>query len=128
MLSGNNSFSAPVTVNAGTLALTNNNALGVAGTWNNAVSSGATLALQNNITVNEGSFNIQGTGAGGKGAIHNISGNNTLGGMINLQGDSSISAAAGSLTFTGDTAANYNSRPPAQGPSISMVRCTVPAT
>jgi len=108
VLSGNNSFSGPVTVNAGILTVAHNNALGAAGTWNNAVSSGATLAVQGNITVNEGSFNIQGTGVGGNGAIRNVSGTNTLGGMINLQADSSITANAGSLTFTGDTAANYN--------------------
>jgi autotransporter-associated beta strand protein len=108
VLSGNNSFTAPVTVSAGTLTLAHNNALGGAGTWNNTVASGATLAVQNNITVNEGSFNIQGTGAGGTGAIRNISGNNTLGGTINLDGDTTITSASGSLTFTGSMAASNN--------------------
>lgn len=108
VLSGNNSFSAPVTVNAGTLTLAHSNALGAAGTWNNTVAAGATLGVRGNITVNEGSFNIQGTGVGGTGAIRNISGANTLGGTINLQGDASITVAAGSLAFTGDTALNYH--------------------
>jgi fibronectin-binding autotransporter adhesin len=108
VLSGNNTFSAPVTVSAGTLTLAHNNALGAAGTSNNTVSSGATLALQGNISVNEGSFGVGGTGVGGTGAIRNVSGTNTLGGTINLQSDTSIVATAGSLTFTGDLAASSN--------------------
>lgn len=108
VLSGSNSFSAPVTVSAGTLTLAHSDALGGTGTWNNVVASGATLAVQNNISVDEGSFNIQGSGTSGSGAIRNVSGTNSLGGAINLQGDTTITAAAGSLNFTGSLAANYN--------------------
>jgi len=106
VLGGANTFQAPVTVSAGTLTLANNDALGQAGTWNNTVASGATLALQGGITVNEGGFKINGAGAGSAGAINNVSGTNTLGGAVTLMSDSTIASSAGALTLTGDLSLN----------------------
>jgi fibronectin-binding autotransporter adhesin len=100
VLSGSNTFTAPVAVNEGTLTLANNNALGTS-TWGNTVAGGATLALTNNITVTEGQFSIAGTGAGGAGALRNTSGTNTLAAAVTLGGDATVNAAAGSLTISG---------------------------
>ncbi len=100
VLSGNNTFSAPVTVSGGTLTLAHNNALGDAGTYGNSVASGATLQLQGGITVTE-SFTVTGTGAGGNGALHNASGTNTLDGAVTLGGNSTFTSSAGTLGITG---------------------------
>lgn len=101
ILSGNNTFSAPVTVSDGTLTLAHSDALGAAGTWNNTVDSGATLAFSNNIAVNEGSVSVSGTGDGGNGALRNLSGDNSFAGTVNLTGNTTVNASAGSLTASG---------------------------
>lgn len=101
VLSGSNTFSAPVTVSSGTLTLAHNNALGATGTWGNTVSSGATLAFSNNIAVNEGSVSVAGAGVGGNGALRNLSGNNSFAGAITLTGSTTMTANAGTLTATG---------------------------
>jgi fibronectin-binding autotransporter adhesin len=101
ILSGSNTFSAPVTVSDGTLTLAHSNALGATGTWNNTVASGATLAFSNNIAINEGSVSVSGTGDGGNGALRNLSGDNSFAGTVNLTGNTTVTATAGSLTASG---------------------------
>lgn len=108
VLAGANTFQAPVTVSAGTLTLASNGALGATGTYGNTVASGATLALQGNITLADTGTYISGTGVSSAGAIRNVSGNNTYGGNIITQADSSITSAAGTVNFTGDLALNNN--------------------
>ncbi len=100
-LSGNNTFTGVVTISAGAVNLQNSNALG-GNTYGNTISNGAALQLQNNITVNEGSFNINGSGIGGTGALRNISGNNTVTASVILASSSTIGADAGTLTITSD--------------------------
>ncbi len=100
-LSGTNTFSGVTTVNAGALNLQNSTALG-GSTYGNTVASGATLQLQNNISVTEGSFAISGSGIGATGAIRNISGSNTLNAALTLNASSTLGADAGTLTVTGD--------------------------
>jgi autotransporter-associated beta strand protein len=101
-LSGSNTFDAPVTVSAGTLTLAHSNALGNNNpSWGNTVSSGATLALQNDITITEGQFSISGTGVSNGGALRNVSGNNTLNGSLGIAGATSIVSNTGTLTTTG---------------------------
>lgn len=107
ILSGNNTYSGNTNINAGTLIAASNTALGSA-TYGNTVASGATLGLQGNITLNETAFSVQGTGAGGSGAVNNISGNNTFSGSLILQGDTTVASTAGSLTVTSDLALNNN--------------------
>lgn len=108
VLSGNNLYQAATTVSAGTLILTNSNALG-ASVYGNTVSSGATLALQGGITVDQGGFNVGGAGYSNTGAIRNISGTNTLKGQVNLQSNTTIAVNAGALTLTGQVGtATYN--------------------
>lgn len=108
ILSGNNTFSAPVTVSEGTLTLAHSNALGASGTWNNTVDSGATLAFSNNISVNEGSVSVGGTGDGGNGALRNLSGDNSFAGTVNLTGNTTVNASAGSLTASGPVSLGSN--------------------
>lgn len=103
VLSGNNTFSAPVTVSAGTLTLANSNALGATGTWGNTVAAGASLNVQGGITVNEGSFSVTGTGVGGAGAIRNVSDDNTLNAAFNFSGSTTVVSTSGNLTLSGAT-------------------------
>ncbi|QYM78758.1 autotransporter-associated beta strand repeat-containing protein [Horticoccus luteus] len=97
-LTGTNTFTGLTYVDGGTLTLGNSAALG-GSTSGNVIANGATLALQGGITVNEGSFSVQGTGAGAVGAIYNLSGNNTLNATLNLAGATTIGSAAGTLTL-----------------------------
>ena len=105
LLSGNNSFSGNNTVTAGTVTAAHDNALGTAaGATTTTVSSGATLGLQGGITLNalEG-IRLTGTGDVGRlGALHNISGNNTVAGAVSLGGNTTFGAASGTtLTVAG---------------------------
>ncbi|ACB76017.1 autotransporter-associated beta strand repeat protein [Opitutus terrae PB90-1] len=102
VLQGANTYSAPTTVSAGTLVLANSSALGASGTWGHSIASGATLALQGGITVNQGGFSVDGTGDTGTGAFRNISGSNTLAGQLTFNGNTSIIADAGTLTLSGN--------------------------
>lgn len=92
-LSGTNTFGHVLRVDQGSVVLTNSAALGEL-TWGNTVGAAGTLRLQNNITVTEGSFDVAGT-------IVNNSGANTLAAQVNLQGDSTITSSAGTLTLGG---------------------------
>lgn len=109
ILSGANTFTGTTVVSAGTLTLANSSAMGATGTWGNSVASGATLALQGGITINEGGLDIVGTGVGGtSGALRNVSGNNTLGAQVTVTGATSITSAGGTLTLSGPVGANGN--------------------
>ncbi|MBW7896515.1 MAG: autotransporter-associated beta strand repeat-containing protein, partial [Opitutaceae bacterium] len=98
-LSGNNTYSGLTYIDGGTLIAASNTALGTA-TYGNVIANGATLGLQGGITLAESSFDLQGTGDGGVGAINNISGDNTLTSALTFTGATTIGAAAGSLTLT----------------------------
>lgn len=102
VLSNSNTYVGPTLVNAGTLAITNDNALGTS-TYGNVVANGATLELSNNISVSEGDLTITGTGVSGAGAINNLSGTNTFTGQIALGGAATINSTAGSLTLASYT-------------------------
>lgn len=100
-LSGTNTFTGQLNITAGAVNLSNSSALG-ASTYGNTVGSGAAVQLQNNITVNEGSFNLNGSGIGSTGAMRNISGDNTFTGAVILQSNATVGADAGTLNLTGD--------------------------
>jgi autotransporter-associated beta strand protein len=106
-VSGNNTFTGAVNVTGGTLTLRHQNALGANNTWGNSVSNGATLALENNISVKEDGFTFSGNGVSGLGALRNVSGNNTLDAFIDLGGATTFTSTTGSLTLAGTVTANH---------------------
>lgn len=110
ILSGANTYARETTVSAGILNIRNSSALGAvmsnettstaigAGT---TVASGATLQLQNNISVGAEALNLSGTGAAGQnGALVNVSGTNSFGGAITLAANTSIASDSGRLNLT----------------------------
>jgi autotransporter-associated beta strand protein len=107
IVSGNNTFTAIVNVTGGTLTLRHQNALGSNTTWGNTVSTGATLALENNINVKEDGFTFSGTGDSGVGALRNVSGNNTLDASIDFGAATTFTSFADSLTLGGTLNVNH---------------------
>ncbi len=96
-LSGNSStFSGAVNVTAGAVRVSSANALGNT-TGTTGVSSGAALEL----TAAPGAeaISINGSGISSGGALRNISGNNSLSGLITLAGASRINSDSGTLTL-----------------------------
>lgn len=99
-LSGANSFTGSVTVNAGSLQIEDDSALGGTSTGT-TVSSGAELALAADVSVGNEPLNLSGSGIAGGGALRNLSGANGWAGPISLLADSTIGASSGSLQITG---------------------------
>jgi autotransporter-associated beta strand protein len=102
-LSGDNTYSGLTTVSSGVLNIRHNNALGTtaAGT---SVTSGATLQLQDNITVGNEALTLNGAGLNSAGAVNNISGNNAWSGTITLASGSTIGTASGTLSLSNPNA------------------------
>jgi autotransporter-associated beta strand protein len=101
ILSGSNSYSGATTVNTNAiLVAANSSALGTTNTGT-TVNDGGTLALQGGVTITNESVSITGQGAGGGGALRNLSGTNTYGGGITFNaGANRINSDAGTLTLT----------------------------
>src|SRR5210317_734743 len=97
-LSGTNSYTGDTTISAGTISITNANALGTTD-GSTIVSSGTQLTIATRLTIAE-DINISGTGISSAGAI-NSTGIITLSGDINVVATSSI-ITTGNLTFTGN--------------------------
>src|ERR1051325_9685541 len=99
-LTGTNTYSGASTVAAGVLNIQNSSALGstAAGT---AVSNGAALQLQGGIAVGAEGLTLNGTGAGGTGALRNISGDNSWAGAVTLGNAARINSDANTLTLSG---------------------------
>ncbi|MEZ0276572.1 MAG: beta strand repeat-containing protein, partial [Roseimicrobium sp.] len=102
ILASANTHTGATTVTAGVLEIQNGAALGGT-TTGTTVQGGAALELSGGITVNGEALAITGSGIGGNGALRNISGNNTYGGLITLPGAASIGADLGT-TLTLDVA------------------------
>ena len=100
ILNAANTYTGLTTVSAGVLNIRHNTGLGtIAG--GATVSSGATLQLQNNITIGNEALTIRGPGASGQnGALVNVSGTNNYGGLITLGATSTISSDSGTLNLT----------------------------
>jgi len=97
LLAGDSSYGGPVNIIGGTLRINNANSLG-ARPKDVTVSSGATLEVAGNISPGEGyNVTVSGSGNGGIGAIHRLSGNDffatTFADGINLAGPTTIGAA-----------------------------------
>ena len=97
-LGGTNSYTGSTTISAGTLYITNTNALGTtAGTT--TISPGAQLTIATGLSIAE-DINISGTGISSAGAI-NSAGSLTLSGDINTVATASI-ITTGDLIFSGN--------------------------
>jgi autotransporter-associated beta strand protein len=99
VLSANNpSLTGGIVVSAGVLSATSSAALGPGGPGNDLlVAAGAELDLQNNITLPAVEVSISGTGVANAGALHSISGTNSLAGVLNITNNLQIATDSGSL-------------------------------
>lgn len=89
--SGANTFDGAISVNDGTLIVSNSAALGsTAGST--TVASNAALGLQGGISIGLEPLSVTGAGAG-SGALYNISGDNTYGGAITTSGNTYTGAS-----------------------------------
>jgi autotransporter-associated beta strand protein len=98
-LTNANTYTGATNVLAGTLHIENNAALGAtaAGT---IVAAGATLEIEDatGFTVTGEALTLNGTGAGGNGALRNVNGDNVWTAPITLASNSTIQVDAGSFT------------------------------
>lgn len=97
-ISAANTFGGAVSVTAGALRATHGSALGTNSTGT-TVSSGAALELSGGISISGEALSLAGSGISSGGALRNISGNNTYGGLITLSAATRISSDAGTLTL-----------------------------
>jgi autotransporter-associated beta strand protein len=98
-LSGANNYSGATSITGGALNIRNATALGTTA-GNTTVSSGAALELQGDISVGAEALTLSGTGVSNAGALRNISGANTYGGLLSLGAASRINSDAGTLTLS----------------------------
>ncbi len=101
-LSGANTYTGLTTVNAGILSISNNTGLGTTA-GGVIVASKASLELQNNITVGDEALTISGTGSASNGALRNLSGSNTYGGLITLAAAATIKSLSGQTLTVSNT-------------------------
>jgi|GEM_PF-4987506 len=94
-LSGANSYTGTTTVSAGTLTARNSDSLGAVGAGTD-VSTGATLALANFVTLKAEPLSVIGIGVGGAGALRSATSQvNELTGPITLTGAATFGSAPG---------------------------------
>jgi len=124
ILGAANTYTGATTVSNGTLNIQNNTALGPVNGGTNSrtvVASGASLELQNNITVTGESLSIAGTGVGTNGALRNVSGTNTWTGPISLTDPTKFQSEAGELVISGsidDGVPSYTQRSTGNGLTV----------
>ncbi|WP_050023984.1 autotransporter-associated beta strand repeat-containing protein [Verrucomicrobium sp. BvORR034] len=109
VLQGNNTYSGLTTVSNGVLELRHGSGLGTTETGT-TVGANASLQLAGSITVGAEALTLSGNGLGGGGALRNIEGNNTWGGLVSLGATNTrINSDLGTLTLdvaSGDAIAN----------------------
>jgi len=98
-LGGANTYTGATTVCEGVLNIQNAAALGTTA-GGTSVTAGAALQIQNNIAVGAEALTLIGTGVANDGALRNISGTNTYGGLVTLGGVTRINSDAGTLTLS----------------------------
>lgn len=92
-LSGNNSFTANISISAGYIRATNPNSLGsTSGSTN--TTTGAGLIIDGGITIYE-PLSLSGSGPNATGCVRSVNGTNTLAGDITSTGSISMSADVG---------------------------------
>ncbi|MEY4939159.1 MAG: hypothetical protein RIQ93_894, partial [Verrucomicrobiota bacterium] len=99
VLSGANTYTGTTTVSAGVLNIQDNTALGTTA-GGTSVTSGAALQIQGGITVGAEALTLNGTGVSSDGALRNISGANTYGGLLTLGSATRINSDADTLTLS----------------------------
>ncbi|MDZ4287738.1 MAG: autotransporter-associated beta strand repeat-containing protein [Prosthecobacter sp.] len=102
VLNGNNTFTGAVRVGSGSLEATNSGALGTSA-GGVTVLSGAALRLAGNITLAD-AMSISGFGINNDGVIRNLSGDNSISGLLTQTALTRINSDAGTLTLAGATA------------------------
>ncbi len=109
-LTQTNSYLGSTTVDAGTLVVTANGAMGPATATGIVVNAGSALAFTGGVNYTTAEpITISGTGPAGNGAIENISGTNTFAAPITLSGTAAIGSDAGAMTLGGNISAGSNS-------------------
>jgi autotransporter-associated beta strand protein len=98
VLGGANSYSGTTTIGNGVLRIGNGTALGTVGSGT-TVSNGAALELQGDIAVGGEALSIVGSGVNVGGAMRNVSGNNSYGGLLTLGGATRIHSDSGTLNL-----------------------------
>jgi autotransporter-associated beta strand protein len=96
-LSGANAYAGLTSILQGTIQVVDASRLG-ASAVGTSIASGASLELSGNINLPE-PLSIAGTGISGGGAIVNVSGSNTLSGLVTQTAASEIQSDLGTLTF-----------------------------
>jgi fibronectin-binding autotransporter adhesin len=105
-LTKTNSYLGSTTIDAGTLVVMANGAMGSATATGIVVSAGGALALSGGVNYTTAEpITIDGTGPAGDGAIENISGTNAFAPFITLSGTASIGSDAGAITLGGNISA-----------------------
>ena len=108
-LSNTNTYSGSTTINAGTLVVTANGAMGPATATGIVVNTGGALAFTGGLHYTTAEpITISGSGPAGNGAIENISGTNTFAIPITLSGTAAIGSDAGTMTLGGNISAGPN--------------------
>ncbi|XKH39012.1 autotransporter-associated beta strand repeat-containing protein [Azospirillum doebereinerae] len=105
-LSGNNGYTGATTVSAGTLVAAHNNALGTTA-GGTTVSTGATLALANGVTLAE-ALTIGGVGVSSAGALQVTSGSATVSGAITMSSATTIGVSGTGLTLSNAIGGAFN--------------------
>src|SRR5437870_3818794 len=96
-----NSPARATAVNAGTLTVTADNAMGV-GSSRTTVAAGASLAFGGVNYTTPQPVTLNGTGVGGNGALRALNGDNSFAGPITLGSASTVNNLTGTLTLSGD--------------------------
>ncbi len=109
ILSGNSgsTLSGDMIVQTGVLNVQNSGALGLTGSSDVSVASGAALELQGNVAVLNVPTTLSGSGAG-FGSLRNVQDNNSLTGVVSLAYNAQIGTDSGTLTFNGPIQGGYN--------------------
>ncbi len=94
ILTGANTFSGGISVNAGTLSVRNAGALGN-GSSAIDVAANATLEIDGEMSIDTRALRLNGTGANGKGALHTVSGESSAMAQAVLSGTALVLTEAG---------------------------------
>ncbi|MBP9715505.1 MAG: hypothetical protein KBD52_03400, partial [Candidatus Pacebacteria bacterium] len=101
ILSGANTFGGILKINVGVVNAQNDRALGTIAAGTEVVGNAA-LEFQNGINITYEALALRGYGVNSNGALRNISGNNTFGGLITMiAGGAEIQSDSGTLNLNG---------------------------